>query len=73
MLVGLVLGIGYGRAGAPSMLGSINGLPGFVPPAMPLPLLLIVALAAVILTIVSSIAPSRRATRVTPVAALAVE
>lgn len=73
VLVGLVLGIGYGWVGAQSMLGSLNGLPGLVAPAVPLPLLGIVALAAVVLTIASSITPSRRATRVTPVAALAVE
>jgi putative ABC transport system permease protein len=73
VLVGLVFGIGYGWAGAQSMLGSANGVPGLVPPAVPLPLLGIVALAAVVLTVSSSITPSRRATRVTPVAALAVE
>jgi putative ABC transport system permease protein len=73
VLVGLVLGTFYGWAGAQSLLGSIHGLPGIVPPTVPLPLLGIVALAAVILTIASSVTPSRRATRVTPVAALAVE
>ena len=73
VLVGLVLGIFYGWAGAQSLLGSMNGSPGIVFPTVPLPLLGIVALASVILTIVSSVTPSRRATRVTPVAALAVE
>jgi putative ABC transport system permease protein len=73
VLVGLVLGTFYGWAGAQSLLGSINGVPGIVLPTVPLALLGIVALAAVILTIASSVTPSRRATRVTPVAALAVE
>jgi putative ABC transport system permease protein len=73
VLVGLLLGTFYGWAGAQSLLGSINGIPGIVLPTIPLALLGIVALAAVILTIASSVTPSRRATRVTPVAALAVE
>ena len=73
VLVGLVLGIFYGWAGAQSFLGSIDGDPGFVMPVVPLPLLGIVVIAAVVLTIAASIAPSRRATRVSPVAALAVE
>ncbi len=73
VLVGLVLGTFYGWAGAQSLLGSINGVPGIVLPTVPLALLGIVALGAVILTIASSVTPSRRATRVTPVAALAVE
>jgi putative ABC transport system permease protein len=73
VLVGLVLGIFYGWAGAQSLLGSMHGSPGIVFPTIPLPLLGFVALAAVILTIASSVTPSRRATRVTPVAALAVE
>lgn len=73
VVVGLVLGTFYGWAGAQSLLGSINGVPGIVLPTVPLALLGMVALAAVVLTIASSITPSRRATRVTPVAALAVE
>ena len=71
VLVGLVLGTFYGWVGAQSMLGSISGGPGLVAPAMPVALLVIVVVAAVALTLVASVAPSRRATRVAPVAALA--
>jgi putative ABC transport system permease protein len=73
VLVGLILGTFYGWAGAQSLLGSINGSPGIVLPQLPLSLLAIVAGGAVVLTLVSSVVPSRRATRVAPVAALAVE
>jgi putative ABC transport system permease protein len=73
VLVGLVLGTFYGWAGAQSLLGSIAGAPGLVMPAIPLSLLAIVARGAAVLTLLASVAPSRRATRVAPVAALAVE
>jgi len=71
--VGLILGVFYGWAGAQSLLGSINGSPGLIAPAVPLALVVVVVVAAVLLTAVASVAPSRRATRVAPVAALAVE
>jgi putative ABC transport system permease protein len=73
VLVGLALGIVYGWAGAQSLLGSMYGSPGFVLPVVPLPLLGIVVLAAAVLTAAASIAPSRRATTVSPVTALAAE
>lgn len=73
VLVGLVLGISYGWAGAQSMFGSINGSPGLVAPAVPIEIVVVEAVAASLLTAVASIAPSRRATRVAPVAALAVQ
>lgn len=73
VLVGLVLGIFYGWAGAQSLLGSLDGNPVFVMPVIPIALLAIVVPAAVALTIAASIAPSRTATRVSPVTALAVE
>ena len=71
VLVGLVLGTFYGWVGAQSLLGAISGGPGLVLPAIPVALLLVVVLAAVVLSLVASVAPSRRATRVAPVAALA--
>ncbi len=71
--LGLVLGTFYGWAGAQSLLGSINGSPGLVPPAIPLALLAFVVAASLVLIVVASIAPSRRATSIAPVAALAIE
>ena len=72
-LLGLVLGTFYGWAGAQSLLGSITGSPGLVLPAIPVGLLASLAGAAAVLTLVASVAPSRRATRIVPVAALAAE
>lgn len=71
-VVGIVLGVGYGWAGAQSMLGSVSGEPMLIAPVMPWPVLGLVVVAAVVLTIVASLAPARRAARVSPVAALAV-
>jgi putative ABC transport system permease protein len=73
VLVGLVLGIGYGWAGAQSMLGSMYGSPGLVAPTVPLALLAVLVVCAAGLTVAASLAPSRRATRVSPVLALSVE
>jgi putative ABC transport system permease protein len=73
VLVGLVLGIFYGWVGAQSLLGSIPGSGGLIVPTVPLVLLAVVVVAAAVLTLVASVAPSRRATRIAPVAALAVE
>ena len=71
VLVGLVLGTFYGWVGAQSLLGAISGSPGVVAPSVPVVLLVIVAVAAAVLTLAASVTPSRRATRVAPVAALA--
>jgi putative ABC transport system permease protein len=71
--VGLLLGTFYGWAGAQSLFGSISGSPGLVLPGMPLPFLAGVVVLAAVLTVVASVGPSRRATRVAPVTALAVE
>ncbi len=77
LAAGLVLGIVYGWAGAQSLLGSVGispDAPGsgtFVPPALPvLPLLAVIGATAV-LTLVAAVVPTRLATRVSPVAALA--
>lgn len=72
VLTGLVLGTLYGWIGAQSLLGQIPG-GGFVLPALPWPFLIAVALASAALALGASIAPTRKATRVAPVAALAVE
>jgi putative ABC transport system permease protein len=73
VLVGLILGIFYGWAGAQSLLGSMYGSPGIIVPAVPLALLGIIVVAAAALTLIASVAPARRATRVAPIAALAIE
>jgi putative ABC transport system permease protein len=73
VLVGVPLGALYGWAGAQAMLGSANGSPGIVAPGVPWLVLGAIVLASALLTWVASVAPSRRATRVSPVAALAVD
>ena len=73
VVVGLILGTFYGWAGAQSLLGSINGVPGIVSPAIPVGLLVVVVAASALLIAVASVAPARRATSIAPVAALAVE
>jgi putative ABC transport system permease protein len=73
VVVGLLLGTFYGWAGAESLLGFSPGSPGIVWPAFPPLLLIVIVLAAALLTWLASVAPTRRATRVTPIDALAVE
>lgn len=72
VLTGLVLGCLYGWAGSQSLLGSIPGS-GLVAPVVPWELLVAAALGAAALAVIASVAPTRRATRVSPVVALAVE
>lgn len=73
VLVGVLLGSFYGWAGAQSMLALVSGGPSFVVPVLPFALVVALVVGAAVLTIVASVAPSRRATRVPPVVALAVE
>ncbi|WP_431277198.1 ABC transporter permease [Leifsonia poae] len=72
IVTGLVLGTAYGWIGAQALLGGITG-GGLLVPTLPWPFLGLVVLAAGFLAVVASIAPTRRATSVAPVAALAVE
>jgi len=72
VIVGLVLGIGYGWVGAQSVLGSVTGA-SLLLPVIPLWLIAAVVVAGAVLTAVASIAPTRRATGIAPVVALAVE
>lgn len=72
-VTGVVLGFGYGWAGAQSLLGGAQGEPALVLPAIPWLMFGGLLLAAGVLTLVASIAPVRRALRVPPVVALAVE
>ncbi len=75
---GLVLGVLYGWIAAQSLLGSVRMPPNFdtaglVAPAVPwIPVVVIVAATAV-LTLVAAATPTRLATRVAPVEALAVD
>ena len=72
VLAGLALGVAYGWVGAQSLLGSIPGA-GLVLPVVPWGLLVLAAIGAAGLAIVASVAPTRRATGVSPVVALAVD
>lgn len=67
---GLLLGVCYGWAAAQSLLGSQVGI---VAPAVPWPVLLGVAVFGVLLALAAAAAPARRAVRVSPVVALAVD
>ena len=73
VIVGIVLGIGYGWVGAQSFVGTAPGVEGLIAPVIPLWLIGAVVLAGAILTAVASVAPTRRATGIAPVVALAVE
>jgi putative ABC transport system permease protein len=73
---GLVLGIAYGWAGAQSLLGSVAMPPSWqsptlVWPAVPLGPILAIFAATAVLTLVAAVVPTRLATRVAPVEALA--
>ena len=76
LVLGLILGIAYGWAGAQSLLGSVPVVPGeqvstFVLPALPIVPIAIVIGATAVLTLVAAVVPTRLATRVAPVEALA--
>src|SRR5690606_7805464 len=62
VLVGLVLGAGYGWAGAQSMFGSLTSQPALVVPVVPGWLVVAVVAAAALITSAASVAPTRRAT-----------
>ncbi|WP_417563885.1 FtsX-like permease family protein [Microbacterium sp.] len=79
VITGVVLGVAYGWAGAQSTLGAVavklsaEAAPraGLVWPAVPLPIIAVIVAATAVLTLVAAVVPTRLATRVTPVAALA--
>lgn len=73
---GLILGVAYGWVAAQSLLGSIAiyddiGAAGLVAPHIPGLPVAIIAGAAGVLTLIAAVAPTRLATRVAPVEALA--
>lgn len=68
--LGLVLGVGYGWAGAQAMVGSLAH--GLVLPTVPVLLVVALVVVTALLTLVASVAPTRTATRVSPVEALRV-
>jgi len=76
---GLVLGVLYGWIAAQSLLGSVRMPPAFdqtagiVAPAVPWLPVLIILVATSLLTLVAAAVPTRLATRVAPVEALAVD
>ncbi|WP_431247430.1 FtsX-like permease family protein [Leifsonia xyli] len=72
VLTGLALGTAYGWIGAQSLLGTIPG-GGLLAPVLPWPFLVAIVTAAAVLAALAALAPTRRATRVSPVEALAVE
>lgn len=74
VVFGLVLGTVYGWAGAQSLMGSAptaDGGAALVLPAIPVPAFALIVAATALLTLVASVVPTRLATRVTPVTALA--
>jgi putative ABC transport system permease protein len=73
VVVGLLLGTVYGWAGAQSLLGSLQGSPGLVLPAIPVAMIGVIVVLSGVLALAAASIPSRRATRVAPVAALAVD
>jgi putative ABC transport system permease protein len=71
--LGLVLGIGYGWAGAQSLLGGMSENAGLAWPSVPWPLMVLVVVGAAALTLAAAQVPARRATSISPVLALAVD
>ncbi|MEV4736086.1 MULTISPECIES: ABC transporter permease [unclassified Microbacterium] len=77
-LTGLVLGVVYGWIAAQSLLGSTPTLPDFEPaglvaPHVPWLPVVIIVVATAVLTLVAAATPTRLATRVAPVEALAAD
>ncbi|WIE76893.1 ABC transporter permease [Curtobacterium sp. MCSS17_007] len=70
VVTGLVLGTIYGWVGGQTMLGSLGTV---VPPVLPLSTVGIVVAGALVLAVVATVAPVRRAMRVPPTEALAVD
>lgn len=78
-LTGLALGVAYGWIAAQSLLGSVqmppdfDGAAGLVAPAVPWLPVVVIVVATAVLALVATVTPTRLATRVAPVEALAAE
>lgn len=78
-VTGLVLGVLYGWIAAQSLLGSVRMPPmfeetaGLIAPAVPWIPVVVIVVATAVLTLVAAATPTRLATRVAPVEALAVD
>lgn len=77
-LTGLVLGIAYGWIAAQSLLGAVPVLPDYEPaglvyPAIPWIPVVVIVVATALLTVIAAVTPTRLATRVAPVEALAAD
>ncbi|WP_091502133.1 FtsX-like permease family protein [Microbacterium sp. cf332] len=76
VMFGLLLGVAYGWAAAQSLLGSVRVpplwlAPSFVLPGIPWLTIAGIVVATAVLTLVAAVVPTRLATRVSPVEALA--
>lgn len=76
LVFGLVLGVAYGWVAAQSLLGSVAvppawSSPTLVAPAIPWMPVLVIVIATAVLTVAATVTPTRLATRVAPIAALA--
>lgn len=72
LVLGTVLGTSYGWAGAYSLLGATHGAE-IIPPVLPLGTVVTVVAGTVVVALASVAGPVRRATRVPPTAALALD
>ncbi len=70
---GLLLGVIYGWAGAMSLFGTVLGGGGLTLPSVPWLILVLAVVATAVLSTLASVVPARRATRISPVSALAIE
>jgi putative ABC transport system permease protein len=70
IVLGTLLGVLYGWAGAQSLLGSIRA-GGMIAPVVPPALVVSLLVVGVVVTAVAAVAPARRATEATPIVALA--
>lgn len=69
VVTGLVLGTAYGWLGGQTLLGTIRA----TTPVLPLTTIAVVVVGALVLAVVATVAPVRRAMRVPPTEALAVD